>query len=252
MTSPALTPANTPSNLSGIAISPYAARIYFSANGGANHTLQFVSDGQGWGSPNTRSGISNPYTLGGLMPDSSYRMRVRAESSTQSGWSNEFIFSTDIIGGDGDGRGCVVPETLTIKLVLGKKKNVPVSSIFKGDTLISITDCGSMVESLVTDVIKTKSDVLYVITTESGRSISCSPSHPVLRGFGDTHGSHAELLNEGDVVLVLDGDVAKQEQIASIAKIELLEEIELITFQMADTSHTFLTNGIVSHNVEQK
>ena len=78
--------------------------------------------------------------------------------------------------------------------------------------------------------------------------IQCSPSHPLIAGFGDADGTPVENLKVGDALLIHDKKKNRvvQAQTFAIERIRVAQPV--ILFEMDTFEHTFVSGGIISHN----
>lgn len=96
---------------------------------------------------------------------------------------------------------------------------------------------------------KHQSNGFYSLTTESGNTIHCSASHPLIEGFGDKWGKRTELFNASDRLLVYDEKLRRVVEAKTVRAECVRLPQPVITFEMDTAEHTFISGGIVSHNM---
>ena len=144
------------------------------------------------------------------------------------------------------GGGCVLYDT---PITAADGRMIRAIDVAVGQQLIGINCLNG---EKVAGRVKAKKEVstaeVYALTAESGDVIQCSPSHPLIKGFGDIDGTPIELLEVGDKVLTYDeatGCVAETKTVA-VERIKIWQPV--ILFEMDTFEHTFISGGIVSHN----
>ncbi len=249
-------PSNTPSNLSAVSTSVYGAlQISWTANGsGSNHRLEYIVDtGSGNFSGATAvTGLTSPHTITGLQDGVAYRVRVRSETPSTSNWSNEAVGTTRTYIPRDPGNGCVVAETPIFTFDWFHRSGVMLAGdVRAGTELLSIEPDGSLVVGRVKRVFRAHTTRLYTIVTEGEQTLTCSPSHPVITDFGNSVKKVSELVT-GDSVLVYNvlSDRLERSRIASIEYVDI--GMPVLIFEMENEAHTFVSGGIVSHNISQK
>lgn len=144
------------------------------------------------------------------------------------------------------GGGCVLYDT---PIITADGQTVKAIDVFIGQELLGI-NCinGEKVAGKVKKIMKFSAKGFYSITAESGDSVQCSPTHPLINGFGDKWGKPVEQFRAGDSLLVYD---QRQQRIVE-AKTVGVEYIKVsqpvIIFEMDSREHTFISSGIISHN----
>lgn len=154
------------------------------------------------------------------------------------------------IGGSGGGSGCVLFATPVLRADgrIGRAID-----IVAGDELVGVrTDTGAFVPGTVATVHEYQADGFYTFVTQSGEVVSCSATHPLIRGFGDRDGTKATEFSPGDPLLVHDPRLGRavESPIVSVAYSNVSQPVYL--FEMTTDEHTYLTGGVVSHNVSAK
>jgi len=146
--------------------------------------------------------------------------------------------------------GCLLYDT---PIITAGGSTVRAIDVFVGQELLGI-NCinGEKVGGRVKAVKRISAEGFYSLTAESGDVVQCSPSHPLINGFGDKWGKKASRFREGDSLLVFE---KKSKRIVE-AKTIVVEYINVpqpvIIFEMDTTEHTFVSGGIVSHNLVAK
>jgi hypothetical protein len=255
-TNSAAPPSHTPTNAQASALGYYSIVVTWTTNGGgSNHTVEYVQDqGPGvWTGSSTATGSSSPKTINGLLDGTTYRVRVRAMSPSTSDWSNEVTVTTNVYipGGEGGG-GCVVYETPVIVTdEAGRQSEVRADKVKRGDSVISISENGHIVIGKIKDVYIGRTTRLYTIVTENGAELTCSPSHPIIVEYGNVS-EKAFRLKVGDTVMVYNKhhDQAEKSRILSCEFVDF--ETNVLIFEMENAEHTFVSGGIVSHNLDDK
>lgn len=151
-----------------------------------------------------------------------------------------------------DGRGfidCFLGDTnITCISPSGAQFQKPAYEVTVGDRLLTVAPDGSAGASEVEFIHWGTTSLLYTLYTANGKIVRCSPSHPLLTGFADVTGKAARFFRNGDTVLTY----AERAEESVIAHIETIEQTRrVLTFQLRE-QHTFITNGIVSHNLAFK
>lgn len=142
--------------------------------------------------------------------------------------------------------GCVLYDT---PVTTANGQTVKAVDVFVGQELLGV-NCfnGEMITGRVKAKQRLRADEIYLITAESGDVICCSPSHPLIAGFGDVDGTQVERFKTGDALLVHDRETNRivEAQTASVERIQLAQPV--ILFEMDTFEHTFISGGIISHN----
>lgn len=149
-------------------------------------------------------------------------------------------------GAPGKGDGCVLYST---DIVRADGTTTPASEIAQGDSLSGVrADTGEVVPGRVAAVIRFAAAGFYTLVAESGDVVSCSETHPLIRGFGDWEGTQARQLKPGDPLLVRDVRTGRavESPIVTANYTQLPQPVLL--FEMDTKEHTYFTGGIVSHN----
>ena len=152
-----------------------------------------------------------------------------------------------VIGGSpDDGPYCVTLDTQVdvIQHINGFDvvNSIPISDIKMGMKVV----CGSDILP-VQHITDGNVQQTYTVTTRSGLSVTCSPSHRLLRSRFDKSGTAVSLLKVGDYILTAHDGKIDQEVIESIAVTSATTPVRTLSLP---SPHLFVTNGIVSHNVK--
>ena len=144
------------------------------------------------------------------------------------------------------GSQCVLPDTPITTAAGGLVKAIDVSV---GQELLGV-NCfnGEKIAGRVKAKQETYASEIYSITAESGDVLQCSPSHPLIRGFGDRDGTPVERFKTGDRLLVHDCTANRivEAKTVRVERIPLAQPV--ILFEMDTFEHTFVSGGIISHN----
>jgi hypothetical protein len=149
-------------------------------------------------------------------------------------------------GGGGGTNGCVLFATPVLRADghIGRA-----GDIAAGAELVGVrTDTGAFVPGTVAIVHEHQADGFYTFVTQSGEVVSCSATHPLIRGFGDRDGTKATEFSPGDPLLVHDPRLGRavESPIVSVAYSNVPQPVYV--FEMTTDEHTYFTGGIVSHN----
>jgi hypothetical protein len=215
-------------------------------NPGASATVQWGTDGITFGSASA-AGVTSPYAISNLADGTTYYVRV----VNSTGTSNVASATTDpYIPPD---TGCVVYGTPINTMLNGEWVKMAAREILAGAQVKSVdTLTGNVVTGTVKAVYEANTSRMYTIVTESGDMLQCSPSHPIITGIGDTLGKPAYKYRAGDSILVYNEytDSVVESTVASIEYIEI--DVPVLIFEMENSEHTFVSSGVVSHNIGRK
>ncbi|MFL6374812.1 MAG: PqqD family peptide modification chaperone [Pyrinomonadaceae bacterium] len=145
------------------------------------------------------------------------------------------------------GGGCVLWDT---EITTADGAAVRARDVVAGRSLLGV-NCinGETISGRVKHVMEKTTRGVYSIVAENGAVVNCSPSHDLIQGFGDTKGKRAELFREGDKLLVFHRPSGKIVE-ATTAAINYVEiDQPVLMFEMDSREHTFISGGIISHNV---
>ena len=142
--------------------------------------------------------------------------------------------------------GCVLYDT---PIITADGSTVKAIDVFAGQKLLGV-NCmnGETVAGRVKHVMEKETSGVYSIVAENGAVVHCSPSHLLIKGFGDTKGKRAEVFKEGDPLLVFDRASGKivEAKTTAINRVEIYQPV--LMFEMDTAEHTFVSGEIVSHN----
>jgi len=245
--------SNTPSNLVASSLGYYSIQLSWIVNGsGSNHRIEYVVDTgvSDFTGATAITGASSPTTVGSLADGTTYRFRVRAESPSTSGWSNDALATTDTYVPPDPGNNCVVGDTPVLALIDGVEHYVPADTVVAGQQLVSIDAAGRRVVGEVASVHTGVTTRLYTIVTESGNSLTCSPGHPLVQLNNVV--KKAFQIKTGDTVLVYN-EVSQQARETHVTSVEFIDiRVPVFIFAMRNDEHTFVSGGLVSHNIISK
>jgi hypothetical protein len=246
---PATLPTNVVVGYSGY----FALEVSWTANGGATtHRVQvaYQSD-TAYASPlYDVNDTSNPRLAFGLASNTSYRVRVSADNGAT--WSVNAFGSTPYYddGGGVGGWDCILEDNkLTVVSVNDNVYETEIKNVSKGDRILgSHAGRRELIPAFVTQVKRVTINELLTITTEKGNKVDCSKSHRIITSYDDVKGTHANLLEIGDKVLVYDkiNNQIVEDFIAQ--KIERVGEFKIIKLSLDSEDHTYIGEGILAHN----
>jgi len=140
---------------------------------------------------------------------------------------------------------CVTPDTPILVKTSGVAVWKLAKNVGEGDLLVNARYGTSEVLS----VIEGTTTRLHVFTTENGKQLWCSPSHPILCSFTDETGQPATWFKVGYQVLTYHEGAFVTSKIAAIEILETPKLFPVVIFSLKG-EHTFITGGIVSHNMK--
>jgi intein/homing endonuclease len=147
------------------------------------------------------------------------------------------------------GGGCVLWDT---EITTADGLSVRARDVVAGQSLLGV-NCinGETIAGRVKHVMEKETSGVYSIFAENGAVVNCSPSHDLIEGFGDTKGKRAELFKEGDRLLVFDRASQKivEAKTTAINRVEIYQPV--LMFEMDTAEHTFVSGGIISHNLQK-
>jgi hypothetical protein len=142
--------------------------------------------------------------------------------------------------------GCVLFST---EILRADGTRTSARHVAEGDLLFGVrADTGEFVPGTVASVRQVMAPGFYTFVAESGDVVSCSPTHTLIRGFGDYQGTQALELKMGDPLLVHDAPTGRavESPIATASYSKVPQPVLL--FEMDTDEHTYFAGGIVSHN----
>lgn len=195
------------------------------------------------------TGVSSGWTDTGLASNQAYVYKVTNDGGTT--YSNESSATTWYFEPDPDPY-CVLPETLiSIVDATGARGTLEAWQVRSGERALVVNPLtGEVCVGTVKNAFAGQTSQLITIVTESGKQLSMSPSHPVITDVGDVHGTAAHRLTPASTVLVCDDAGIRRERVVSMEKLDITKRV--ISFEMEDSAHTFVSNDIVSHNIREK
>lgn len=158
--------------------------------------------------------------------------------------------------GTGPGGGwCVYPDSYVLidfKGPVWKKAR----TLEAGDLIVSIDKFGKLVATPLVEAVTGHTTQVYKITTSSGYSLTCSPSHPLIESLEDMDGSPVSSKEIGDRTLGYALNTHSLED-NTIASIEIYpKETEVVMLELGEGLHRYIASdvkegGLVSHNFKQ-
>jgi hypothetical protein len=239
------TSANAPSALIAYATSAYRIDLRWTNHiTTGNIQIEVGSDGETFAILDTIPATNSTYLHFGLDPDTYYAYRIK--NTTISGYSNiADAFTFPLGGGD-----CVLSDTLVWVIKESYPIQIQIRDIKKGDTVLSVDKSGNITRVKVKSVMEGTSDTLYLITTSGGKTLGCTPSHPIITNFNSETTRATNLLEKNSVLTY-----NKELEIVELEMIESKEilkgDFKVIILEL-DKEHTFISNDIVSHNLSSK
>jgi hypothetical protein len=245
ITTGAVTSSQKPSGLSATSTSPYSIRLNWTNNTSAGNVLIERSfNGTSFTQVATVAATSATYTHLGLIPDTQYWYRVK--NSTVEGYSN-IAFTATFPEPD----TCILPDTLIWIISEGRMVQEQAKYLKIGDEVITILKGGEISSTKLKSIMWGKSDTINFFTTKSGKVLGCTPSHPLITDR-QLAVEKATTLRSGELLLVVNDTVDKVYQDVIESKETLKGRFNVIIFELEDADHTFISGGVVSHNIVQK
>jgi hypothetical protein len=121
--------------------------------------------------------------------------------------------------------------------------------VVEGQWLLGVNSInGETIAGRVKRVLERETSAVYSIVAENGVVVNCSPSHLLINGFGDTTGKRVDQFKQGDSLLVFNRSSKKnvEAKTAAINYVEIYQPV--LMFSMETAEHTFISDGILSHN----
>lgn len=146
-----------------------------------------------------------------------------------------------------NGPYCVTLDTLIDTIINVNGIDIVTSTAIKDIEVGTLVACGALALPVQKITDGTVQEVI-VIKTATGRTLSCSTSHRVLKSRLDKAGTAAAALHVGDNILIANDEQLTQDTIVEI--IRVLGEAKVRTLSLPEP-HLFVTNGIVSHNLKE-
>jgi predicted lipid-binding transport protein (Tim44 family) len=136
-------------------------------------------------------------------------------------------------------KGCFLPDNLILK---ADGKEVPISGVQPGDTLLAFTSAGHIVQTRVRNVLRLEVDEHVVLRTDR-QTLQVTPEHPFYVGQGTF--KTLEALRVGDNIIAWDGQSLAPQQIISMVTVP--GRIQVYNLQ-TDQPHTFFVGRLAVHN----
>jgi hypothetical protein len=239
-------PAATPHSCTATALGYYSIRVGWQ---NAATQIEYGTD-PALGSFSTYTAdLTTPADITGLADGTTYYFRAR----NASGVSNIANATTDVYFSPDPEVGCVVYGSMVDVLFSNGWTKIPARQVLPGTVARSIDQrTGEYFEGTVKSVHEAVASRVYSIVTETGQMVQCSSSHPLITEYGDMRGKAAHKFRTGDSIMVYDYAQSR----AVVSKVSSWEYIDketpVLIFEMENIEHTFISDGVVSHNIEQK
>jgi hypothetical protein len=247
ITTAAVVSASAPSGLSATPISSSRIDLHWINHVSTGNINIEYDDGSGFTSAAVIAATNSTYSHIGLAPSTYYVYRV--SNSGLTGYSNEAsAFTNPAGGGGGDGRICVLPDTLIWVVVDGVPCQRMAQEVSDGDTILTINANKEIISTKVVAAMWGNSDTIHYITTKKGKTLGCTPSHPILVNM-DLGVERAINIVGGDEVLVYNPELEKIELEVVESKETIKGNFKVVIFAL-EKEHIFISNNIVSHNVK--
>ncbi len=146
--------------------------------------------------------------------------------------------------------GCVLYST---EILRADGTLAAAHDIAESDLLFGVrADTGEFVPGTVASVRQVTAPGFYTFVAQSGDVVSCSPTHTLIRGFGDYQGTQALELKMGDPLLVHDARTGRAVESPIVTASYSKVPQPVLLFEMDTDEHTYFAGGIVSHNKRQR
>ena len=136
-------------------------------------------------------------------------------------------------------KGCFLPDNLILR---ADGKEVPISTVQPGDTLLAFTSDGSIVRTRVRNVLRVEVDEHVVVSTDR-ETLRVTADHPFYVGEGTF--KTLEALRVGDSIIAWDGQTLARQQILSM---ETVPGRRLVYNLQTEHPHTFFVGHVAVHN----
>lgn len=183
------------------------------------------------------------YNNTGLLANRGYFYRVK--NSGIAGFSNVAYAETY------QQNQCVWWKTLIYTVVDGNITLKAAWQIEEGDIVVSIKKGGLVSNTVVKKVFKGKSDTLNILTTSEGKTLYCTPSHPIITNK-DLDVVTSKNVKIEDSILTYNKEVDKVQIEMLESKESIKGDFDIVIFEMENEEHTFVSEGFVSHNIDNK
>jgi hypothetical protein len=242
---------NNPTALSGYSTGTSSIELSWVSNGGNGATIYFRKGGDSFNVAGSVGGAAQSFTKTGLLPDTTYDFYVVNNNGNMN--SNITSITTDVFVPTG-GSDCIALDMYALVKRSGGQISVLATEVKDADTLVSFSPNGTVYEAEIDSISRGYASGIYSLITESGHSLRCSPTHPIIMGFGDETGKAMHRVKTGENVLVynINSTEAVESKVVAIEYLDRKEEV-LIFHLKNGTCHTFAagaerSGGIVSHN----
>ena len=237
--------SQSPSGLAAIPSSAYRINLSWTNNAASGTTsVERSLDGSSWSSIGSVTYTQTYYTDIGLDPETTYYYRVK--NSGVNGYSNVSIATTWMIP-----PSCVTLDTMVWVNINGIVTEIEAKYLEKGDTIVTVSKEGIVELTKLVDVVKGMSDTLIMLSTKNGKHLSCTPSHPLISNK-ELQVVKAGNIESGDSILTYSSKLEEVFEDVVESKEILKGNFEVLTLALEDKEHTFISNDIVSHNLEAK
>lgn len=252
VTTPLSSPLTPPSGVTVTTLGNYSLRVtFYGNNGSTNYRVQAAYDGDYdflypvYDTATAGTNGVNSITINGLSSGTDYIIRVAKDGT--SDWSLTAYGSTTSPGGGGY---CILEtEPITYVSPTNDIFEVSANTIKAGQMVLgTIAGRREVQPAIVKKVTPQVVNGLLEIVTKTGAKVKCSLAHKPITNWNDTTGVRAELLQEGDTVLVYD-KMTNAPILDIIERIEYIAgEFTVIELSLDSEEHTYIGGGIFAHN----
>ena len=155
--------------------------------------------------------------------------------------------STSSVGGGGtsansgaDGEGCVDPATL---ILLANGTKIPAGKLKVGDFLHTLHEDTFVYDDFEVVYVKTVQQPKNIVTFTDGHNLTASDSHKFL--MSNRTWKRVDALEAGDTIETAKG--VNSDGFKTVAKIEAIGLGDVVKLTI-DNAHTYVSEGLVSHN----
>jgi hypothetical protein len=251
--------SSAPSGLSATNISiqdSYEAALDWT-NNGAGGTISVERKLAGGSYSTIVSGLASSttsYEDGTVTPGSSGRSYTyRVKNSAVADYSNEdTVFIELYQGGD---PYCVTMETLvlTVNAASGEREWVAAGDLQVRDIVVTVNTLTGLVnKAYIRGFRDDVTDSIYTMTATTGEVVTSSGSHPYCR-MGDRDGRAVSRLMEGDPLLRIadiNSSIVEETAVESVEVVAVETPVAVRSIVLNVLNHTFITAGLVSHNLK--
>ena len=136
-------------------------------------------------------------------------------------------------------KGCFLPDSLILR---ADGREVPISTVRPGDTLLAFSAEGRIVQTRVRKVLRIEVDEHVVLKTDR-ETLRVTVDHPFY--VGEETFKTLEVLRAGDSIIAWDGQSLARQQILSIEMVP--GRIQVYNLQ-TEYPHTFFVGHVAVHN----